>query len=140
MVELSQAEQQLKDLNIESAAVRSLRSDKRALTLVGLCVTSARTAGGQIQLRTLAIRLPASGTTAKTQGVAARSDAGRASESSQSGLLAIDGQADDATTIAHLVSALRDAGIFSQVNLKGSTESASAGQKSRQFQIECQYE
>jgi len=139
LVELSRAEQQLKDLETETAAVQRLKNDKRVLTLIGLCTQSSHRAAGQTQLRTVTIRQPTTGIPAKPPEPAGKPGNNRPVETAQCGLLAIDGTADEAGTISAFVAALREVGVFSQVTLKGSTEITTAGVQTRQFQIECQY-
>jgi Tfp pilus assembly protein PilN len=138
--EVAQWERKLVRAKAVASAIDRVRTDKRSLTLVGLIARSALMKGGKTRLQHLNIQLPsaradehdANGGQAQHSGPGAPTEAGR-------GSLILDGLADDANTISRFVAMLRETGILSQVNLKGSSETAAGSDHCRQFQIECEF-
>ena len=138
--EVGQWEQKLLDAQVMTNAIDQLRTDKRTLTLVGLVARSASNAGGKTRLQHLSIRLPAArATEPNANGNQLPSNGAASPTDFQRGSLTMDGLADSADTISKFVAMLRETGILSQVNLKGSTEYSGGSERCRQFQIECDF-
>lgn len=137
-VEISEWEQELSAARAANDAVDRLRNDKRALMLIGIVAQSLDKANGKSRLQNMSIRLPTS------QDAAAPPPGRPAGPASQptiadatKGSVTLDGIADDADTISRFVALLRQSGVLTEVNLKGSSETSTGSDRSRQFKIEC---
>lgn len=136
VAEIAQWERELLDAQADGAASKQSRSDKRVLALIGMIARSTRLAGGTVRVQHVNIRMP-SPSSAGTAVDEARP--GPPPGDQQRGALVCEGVADDAGTISRLIAALREAGAFTHVELKGSRENPSAPVKTRQFRVECQF-
>ncbi len=134
----ARAQGQLAAIRAELLNRENSYTDKQTLSLIGVVGRGVHAAGGEIKLFRLNIRLPQATALPAPRLPAALVTPSTAPVAApvMEGAVTFDGTAPDAATIAQLIASLRRAGIFSHVELKGSTEEVSTAGTTRLFQVE----
>ena len=136
--EIQENQQTVTELRTESDALKRLQPADHALDLLAILSGATRTEPGGLQIQQLAFHAPQgqgeNKPAALQRGIAA------ATPTTESHTLNLQGIAKDDTSLARFVADLRAVGVFDSVELKSSSQVATADRNVRQYQLECRFE
>ena len=133
---------ELASLDAVISSLKKTRPDDRTLALLGIASTSAKKATGKVQLKQLMTQTAPTVKSASlppTPGPPSRNVAESVAPRRAANDFVLEGVADSAAAIASFVDALREAKVFTRVDLTATSETATSGGPTRQFRIDCKF-
>ena len=133
---IARDQQQLKLFESQLDKLNQLQPSNHFLDLLGVLVQATRAEFGRLHIQRLSLlsgqnAMPVTGAPASAKPSTAQPTIST---------LSLSGIADDDAALTQFVAALRDAGVFDQVDLKASSQVAGEDRTARQYQLECSFQ